>query len=63
MAVALMQAMSRGFLVEFPEGKTLFDLIDLEENLKSALGRKVVAYRSLHHLLRDQVLREPIPIL
>ena len=52
-------------LVEFPEGRTLFDLIELEENLKSALGRKVdiVTYRSLHHLLRDQILREQIPIL
>jgi hypothetical protein len=52
-------------LIEFPEDKTLFDLIDLEENLKSALGRKVdvVTYRSLHHLLRDQVLREQVPIL
>ena len=52
-------------LVEFPEGKTLFDLIELEENLKSALGRKVevVTYRSLHHLLRDKILQEQIPIL
>jgi len=52
-------------LIEFPEDKTLFDLIELEENLKSALGRKVevVTYRSLHHLLRDQILQEQIPIL
>ena len=52
-------------LVEFPEGETLFDLTDLEGNLKSAPGRKVdsVPCRSLHHLPRDQALREQIPIL
>jgi predicted nucleotidyltransferase len=52
-------------LVELPDGKSLFDLIDLEGELRSALGQKVdlVTYRSLHHLLRDQVLREQIPIL
>jgi predicted nucleotidyltransferase len=52
-------------LIEFPEDKTLFDLIELEENLRSALGRKVdvTTYRSLHHLLRDQILQEQIPIL
>jgi uncharacterized protein len=44
-------------LIEFPEDKTLYDLIELEQNLGSALGRKVdvVTYRSLHHLLRDQI--------
>ena len=52
-------------LVEFPEDKTMFDLIELEEHLKSTLGRNVdvVTYRSLHHLLREQILREQIPIL
>jgi predicted nucleotidyltransferase len=52
-------------LVELPDGKTMFDLIELEERLESALGRKVdvITYRSLHHLLRDRILREQIPIL
>ena len=52
-------------LVELPEDKTMFDLIELEEHLKSTLGRNVdvVTYRSLHHLLREQILREQIPIL
>lgn len=52
-------------LVEFPEDKTLFDLIELEEKLQSILGKKVeiVTYRSLHHLLKDKVLREQVPIL
>jgi len=52
-------------LIEFPEDKTLFDLIELEGKLKSALGRKVdvITYRSLHHLLRDRILQEQIQIL
>ncbi len=51
-------------LVEFPEDKTMLDLIELQDNLESALGEKVdiVTYRSIHHLLRDQILREQIPI-
>ena len=52
-------------LVELPEDKTMLDLIDLEEKLESALGKKVdvVTYRSLHHLLRDRILREQVKIL
>ena len=52
-------------LVELPEDRTLFDLMDLQDDLESALGKKVdvVTFRSLHHLMRDQVLREQIPIL
>lgn len=52
-------------LVELPDNKNMFDLIELEEKLASALGKKVdiVTYRSLHHLLRDRILREQIPIL
>jgi uncharacterized protein with HEPN domain/predicted nucleotidyltransferase len=46
-------------LIDFPEDKTLFDLMDLEENLRSVLGRKVdvITYRSLHHLLRDRFFK------
>lgn len=52
-------------LVEFPEDKNMFDLIELEQNLAAALGKKVdvVTYRSLHHLLKDRILREQISIL
>ena len=52
-------------LIELPDGKTMFDLIKLEEELASTLGKKVdiVTYRSIHHLLRDQILREQVPIL
>lgn len=52
-------------LVEFPDDRTMLDLIDLQNNLESALGKKVdlVTFRSLHHLLRDRILKEQIPIL
>ena len=52
-------------LVEFPDDKTMFDLIDLEQKLEAVLGKKVdvVTYRALHHLLRDRILQEQVPIL
>ena len=52
-------------LVEFPDDKTMFDLIDLEQKLETVLGKKVevVTYRALHHLLRDRILQEQVPIL
>ncbi len=52
-------------LIEFPKGKNMFDLIDLEERLGSTLGKKVdlVTYQSLHHLLRDGILNEQVRIL
>ena len=52
-------------LVELPDDRTMFDLIELEEKLELALGRQVdvITYRSLHHLLRDRILREQVPIL
>ena len=53
------------FLVELPEGRNLFDLIDLEKKLENALKRKVdvVTYRSVHHLLKDNISKEQIKIL
>lgn len=52
-------------LVEFPDDKTILDLIELQDTLALVLGKKVdiVTYRSIHHLLRDKILREQIPIL
>jgi hypothetical protein len=52
-------------LVELPRGKTMFDLIDLEEKLAAKLGKKVdlVTYRSVHHLLRDIIFKEQVQIL
>lgn len=47
-------------LVQFKAGKTLLDLAGLEIELEEILKRKVdvVTYRSLHPLLRDQILKE-----
>lgn len=52
-------------LIEFPEGKGLFDLVALKNRLEDALGMKVdvVTYRSLSPLLRDAVMREHVPVL
>jgi len=52
-------------LVEFPKGKDLFDLIDLEQKLADTLGLKVdvLTYRSVHHLFRDNIFKEQIRIL
>ena len=52
-------------LVEFPEDKSLFDLVDLKQKLESALGSDVdiVTYRSISPLIRDTVLREQVPSL
>lgn len=51
-------------LVELPEDRTMFDLMDLQERLESALNKKVdlITYRSLHHLLRDRILKEQVQI-
>jgi len=52
-------------LVELPQDKTMFDLMDLEEKLKTKLGKEVdlVTYRSIHHLLRDIIFKEQVQIL
>jgi len=52
-------------LVDFPRGKTLFDLIRLRRDLMEIFGTSVdvVTYRSLHHLIKDRVLNEQIQIL
>jgi predicted nucleotidyltransferase len=52
-------------LVEFEAGRTLFDLVDLRDELSLLLGRDadVVTYRSLHPMLRERVLREQVSIL
>lgn len=52
------------FLVEFEEGRSLLDLVGLQQDLTDALGVEadVVTYASLHPLLRDQVLREQVQL-
>lgn len=46
--------------MEFPRGKTLFDLVELKLDLEEAFKKKVdvVAYNALHPLLKDYILRD-----
>jgi predicted nucleotidyltransferase len=52
-------------LVEFEEGRSLLDLVDLRLVLEDLLGREadVVTYASLHPQLRKKVLEEQVEIL
>ena len=51
-------------LVEMEEGRTLLDRIALSQELEDSLGRRVdvVSPRALHWLIRDQVLKEAVPL-
>lgn len=51
--------------VEFPSGKSYFDLVELELDLEAKLGRKVdiVTYNTkLHPLVLEGILKEQVPI-
>ncbi len=52
-------------LIEFNGKKTLFDLVELQQALQEAMGRKVdlVTRRSVHAPLKDIIQKEEIPIL
>ncbi len=52
------------FLVKFEPGRTLFDLIGLEEDLEELLGRSVdvITENSLNKYIRDDVLREVVEL-
>lgn len=52
-------------LIEFKGKKSLFDLVDLKDELENSTGRSVdlVTYKSLHPLLRKKILSEQIIIL
>lgn len=52
-------------VVEFEPGRSLLDLVGLEQDLEGALGIPVdvATYRSLHPLLRDRILAEEERIL
>ncbi|MBS3737231.1 nucleotidyltransferase family protein [Candidatus Bipolaricaulota bacterium] len=52
-------------LVELKDGKSLFDLIRLKNDLEKQLGKEVdlVTYDSLHHLIKDKVLSQKRDIL
>ncbi len=51
-------------LVDFMPGSTLFDQIDLMEELSQMLGRKVdvVSARALNEHLRQCILEEALPL-
>lgn len=51
-------------LVELPDGASLLDLVRLERVLKETLRKRVdlVTFASLHHLLKESILSEEVPI-
>ena len=53
------------FLIEFPKGKTLFDLVSLKLKLEETLDKKVdlVTFRSISPYLKDSVLKDQYSIL
>lgn len=52
------------FLVEFEDGRNLFDLIRLKQELESLLGRPVdvVSSNAIHSSIREQILHEAIQL-
>lgn len=52
------------FLVEFEEGRSLFDLVGLGQDLEKLLGRPVdiVEPEGVHWYIRDKVLQEAVPL-
>lgn len=51
-------------LVEFGEGKSLFDLIRLEMKIEEVLNRKVdvITFNSIHPYLKESILSEQVVI-
>lgn len=51
-------------LVELRKGKSLFDLIHLEQELEKKTKRKVqaVTYKSIHPILKERILQEEVQI-
>ncbi len=52
-------------VVEFEEGRSLLDLVALQQELGDVLGMEVdvTTYRALHPLLRDRILAEEQHVL
>lgn len=50
--------------MNFDEGRSLFDMIALKEELEELLGRKVdvVSEESVHWYIRDKIIQEAIEI-
>jgi predicted nucleotidyltransferase len=53
------------FLIKFKSGKSLLDLVGLEQELKGKLRKEVdiITYKYINPLLRERILREEIKIL
>jgi len=51
-------------LVDLPNDKSLFDLIDLQEKISKQLGKKVDigTYRSIKSDMKDRILKEQVII-
>ena len=51
-------------LVEFDEGKSLFDLIRLEMKIEEVLNKKVdvITFNSIHPYLKESILSEQVVI-
>jgi predicted nucleotidyltransferase len=52
------------FLVKMAPDRSLLDHVALWQDLEDLLGRKVdlVSEKALHRLMRDQILREAVPL-
>ena len=52
------------FLVQFEQGRSLFDRIGLMQDLEELLGRRVdvVTDKNLHWYIRSRVLEEAVPL-
>jgi len=52
-------------LVKLRKGKSLFDLVGLEIELKNALKKDVdlITYKSIHPLLKERILKDEVRIL
>jgi hypothetical protein len=52
-------------LVDLPRGKSLLDLVGLQQDLEETLRNKVdvITYNGIHPLLRDSILRYQYQIL
>ena len=52
------------FLVNFEEGRTLFDLIRLKQDLETLLGRPVdvVSVNALHPRIKNQVINQAVQL-
>lgn len=52
-------------VIEFSGKKSLFDLVDLKQELEESTKRSIdlITYNSLHPLLKKRILSEQIPLM